>query len=118
MRFLGRTLIALVVNTAVLIAIGKFVPNVTLTDDLWKVIVLGAILTLLNFIVKPVLRLFLSPVILITLGIGLILVNAIILYVLDNISGEITIHGVAAYLYAAILLGIANLLSHIFLIKK
>jgi len=114
----ARALIALVVNTAALVAIGKFVPGVTLTDDLTSVVLLGAILTLLNFVIKPILKLVLSPVIILTLGIGLILVNAIVLYLLDNISQEITIQNVAAYLYAAVLLGIINLVSHILFHKK
>ncbi len=73
---------------------------------------MAAILTLLNFILKPILTLVLGPVIILTLGLGLILVNARILKILDLFLNNLTIETIPALLYATILIGVVNFVFH------
>jgi putative membrane protein len=53
----------------------------------WQFLILAAILGLANAIVKPILRLFSLPLIMLTLGLFLIVVNALVLWFVVWLSG-------------------------------
>ena len=85
MRFLAKLILAFIIN---LLRPARrrnyFVGGFLLNTANWEVLaVLTLILTLLNFILKPILKLLLGPIIVLTLGLGAFLVNAVILKLLD-----------------------------------
>lgn len=53
----------------------------------WQFLIVAAIMGLANAIVKPILRLFSLPLILLTLGLFLIVVNALVLWFVVWLSG-------------------------------
>ncbi len=112
MKILIRWAVAVVLNVVLLLVAREIIPGFLLAGAWTDWLVLGVILTILNFILKPILRFFLAPVIILTLGLGLILVNMLLLYLLDILSGNLTIQGVAALFFAALLFGIFNLIFH------
>ena len=57
------------------------------TGSWWQYVIVVVILGLANFIVKPILRLLSLPIILITLGLFLIVVNALVLQLGVWLSG-------------------------------
>jgi putative membrane protein len=102
----------------------QFVPgfavNAIINWNWPQLILLALILALLNWIVKPILTLVLGPIIILTLGLGLIVVNAIILYVLpilanhlDFLRGSITIQTIPALIIATLVVSIVNFLIHL-----
>jgi uncharacterized membrane protein YvlD (DUF360 family) len=71
-------------------------------------------------LLKPLLALVLGPIILITLGLGIIIVNAIILYLLpilanhlDFLRGSITIQSIPALFLATIIVSVVNFVIHL-----
>lgn len=54
----------------------------------WQFLIVAAIMGLANVVVKPVLRLFSLPLILLTFGLFLIVVNALVLWIVVGISGS------------------------------
>jgi uncharacterized membrane protein YvlD (DUF360 family) len=56
--------------------------------------------------------LFLGPIIIITLGLGIIIINAIILYLLDYFLVQITISGLYPLIYATLIISVINLVFH------
>jgi len=118
MKFPARILIAYIVNIAALYIIGTYVPMIAVTQDPRGLALLGVLFTLLNFIIKPILKLVLSPFIVLTLGLALIAVNALLLFVLDILSEGITIQSTFAYLIGALVVGVINVIAHILFHKK
>ena len=57
------------------------------TGTWWQYVIVVVILGLANFIVKPILRLLSLPIILFTLGLFLIVVNALVLQLVVWLSG-------------------------------
>jgi putative membrane protein len=57
------------------------------TGSWWQYVIVVVILGLANFIVKPILRLLSLPIILVTLGLFLIVVNALVLQLVVWLSG-------------------------------
>lgn len=112
MRLVTRWIVAIALNVLLLVVAKEIIPGFILGGDWVNWLAIGVVLTVLNFLVKPVLRFFLAPFIILTLGLGLILVNMLLLYILDILSPNLTIHGIPAYFYAAILFGVFNLIFH------
>lgn len=113
MKIIAKIAVAVVVNALALVVAAYFVMGFNLEVDLRSLFLLAAVLTALNFFLKPILKLILGPIIVITLGLGLILVNAVILYILDMLSNNLNIDGVGALLYSSIIIGLVNFVFHL-----
>lgn len=112
MKFAAKILVALIANIIGLLAAAYFVTGFDLNITYQDLLMLGVTLTVLNFVLKPILKLFLGPVIILTLGIGLILVNMIILYILDILSKNLTIETIPALIYSSLIIGFINFAFH------
>ncbi len=117
MKLLTRWAVAVVLNVILFLVAREIIPGFLLSGTWTDWLVLGVILAILNFILKPILHFFLAPVIILTLGLGLILINMLLLYLLDILSRNLTIQGIAALFFAALLFGIFNFIFH-FAVKK
>lgn len=120
MHWLARLALIVAGNAAALWLADRFVPGFVLTNHNWVAIVfIGLILALLNFLLKPILTLVLGPVIILTLGLGLIVVNALILWFLpivtnniDFLRGSITIDTIPALFFATLIVSAVNIIIH------
>jgi putative membrane protein len=113
MGFLFRLILAVLVNGLALFVADHFVDGFVLAaNDLKTFAIIALVLTALNFILKPILKLLLGPIIILTLGLGAILVNAVILKVLDFLSSALSIQGLLSLLYATIIVSLINLVFH------
>ncbi len=102
-----------VVNAVVFWGLNNYLDGFSLTGDWRQIAGVAVVFTLLNLILKPVLKLILSPIIILTLGVGLIFVNILMLFILDRITNNLTIVGILPLVYAAIVLGVANFIVHV-----
>ena len=98
----------------------KYVQGFGLSTTLWQLVFIALILTALNFILKPVLTLIMGPIIVVTLGLGVIIVNAVILKLLaliadhlDLLHGSITIQSIPALIFATLIVSAVNFIIHI-----
>lgn len=87
-----------------------YIPEFSVSDGIAAYLTAAAILTVINLIVKPILKVVLSPVIALTLGLFMIVINALVLYLLDLLSTAVTINGYLPLLLAALLVGAVNLI--------
>lgn len=118
MRFLATILI----NALALFLVSQILDDFRLEGGWLTPILVGALVTLLNFLVKPILKLLSFPLIFLTGGLFLIILNAVILYLADvlleimDFEGvDLAVEGLLTYLLAAVIFGIANWLIHWFL---
>lgn len=110
---LARLIVSLVANALALWAAATYISGFHLEGDLKELAIIALILWGLNVFLKPVLTLFFGPIIILTLGLGLIAVNAFILYILDLISENITIENTQALLLGTLLIGVINFIFHL-----
>jgi putative membrane protein len=89
----------------VVVFLAKFLPGVTVAGYLTAIIV-ALVLALLNLIVKPILIIFTLPVTILTLGLFLIVINAIIILLADAFVGGFEVSGFWIALLFSILLSI------------
>ncbi len=117
MGWVLKTILVVVGNTLVFLAMAKWLPGFVALDGLGQIGVIAIVFTVLNLLLKPVLKLILGPIIILTLGLGLVLVNMLVLYILDKLSNNLSIDGVLTLLYASLITGVANFIFHT-LLKK
>ena len=78
---LRRVLYSWIVNVAAIWIASLFIDGVDYSDDFWILIVAGLVFSLVNLLVKPVVKLLALPVVILTLGIALFFVNLLMLYI-------------------------------------
>lgn len=85
----------------------------------WQIfLVLGIILGLLNFFVKPILKTVALPLEILTLGLFSIIINMALLWILDIMFDELYIPWLWPLLYTTIIIWTLNLIIQKILIKK
>ena len=98
-------LLRILLTAVVVVFLANFLPGVTVTGY-WTAIVVALVLALLNLIVKPVLVLLTLPVTILTLGLFLIAINAIIILLVDSFVGGFDVSGFWIAVLFSILLSI------------
>ncbi len=114
MKLISRLIFSLLSNLTALLVADYFVEGFEIAAGFKQFLIVGAVFTLINFFVKPILKLIFSPIIFITFGLGIIFVNAVVLYLLDFFSDYIKITGILPLLYATLIVGVVNLIIGFF----
>lgn len=91
------------INAAALYVAVLLVPNLDFTGEWWKLLVVAFIFGLVNTFVRPVLRILTFPITLITVGLFLIVINALMLLLTGAISAELDLGLTVGDFLAAIL---------------
>ncbi len=85
----------------------------------WQIfLVLGIVLGLLNYFLKPLLKALALPLEIITLGLFTIIINMAILWLLDLMFDELYVPLFLPLLYTALIIWGLNIIIEFFLIKK
>ena len=84
-KLVARIIVIFVINIVGLALAAYFVKGFSITQDPLTYLKVGAIFTVLNLFVRPILKLLLSPLVLITFGLGILVVNALVLYLLYRV---------------------------------
>lgn len=78
----------------------------------WKWLILaGAVLGLINFLIKPIIKIISTPLIWITLGLFTIVINVLMLYLAARIVGALVIDTWIAAFWAVIVISAINFLA-------
>lgn len=120
MHWFARVAIIIGGNSFALWLAEKYVPGFVLDANWIQLATIAIILTLLNFFLKPLITLILGPIIVLTLGLGVIVVNAIIVYLLpiladnlDFLHGSITIETIPALIFGTLIISAVNFVIHL-----
>jgi len=74
----------------------KFVPGVELSGDFKTLVLAGVILGLINFFIKPILKIVTFPLKILTLGLINLVIDMLIVWLVADVllPGELEIHGI------------------------
>lgn len=87
------------------------------TGNLTILLVTGLILGIANFFLKPILKFFLTPLIILSLGLFSIIINMVILALIDYLVPELTIASLTTLFLGTIIISVINIFFG-FAIKK
>ncbi len=107
-RFLFRTALVFIANVAALYLATLFIKGFTVSLEPVSLLTVATFLSLLHLILKPVIRLLLGPLVVITFGFITFFINAGMLYLLDIASPDVTIATIQSLLLATALISFIN----------
>ena len=120
MHWLTKLILHAAGNAFALYLANRYVPGFVVNNNLLQLTIIALVLAFLNFLLKPILTLVLGPLIVLTLGLGALLVNAIILWLLpvvadkiDFLRGSITIQTIPALLITTLIVTAVNFVVHL-----
>lgn len=96
-------------NSLALYVAYYFVSGFVVSGSWKEYLIAGAFLGLLNLLVKPVLKMISMPIIILTLGLFILVINGLLLWTVDYIFDFVSIRDVTALLYAAVIISVVNL---------
>ena len=100
-----KTLITLLLTALAVIILGYLLPGVAVTS-FFTAFIVAIVLALLRLIVKPILIIFTLPITIITFGIFLLFINAIIILIADYFVGGFAVDGIWWALIFSLLLSL------------
>ena len=104
--------IRIIGNSVALYLAYLFVPGFVVSGGIKEYLMAGILLGLLNMIVRPVLKVISLPIIILTLGIFILILDALMLWIVDYIFDFITIQNLWALAWATLLVGVVNWFIH------
>ncbi|MDI6734370.1 MAG: phage holin family protein [Patescibacteria group bacterium] len=108
MKLIGGFIFHIFSNAIAVLAANYFIVGFIFKGDFVDLVVAALVLTLINTFLRPVLKLFLGPIIILTFGLFTIVINAITLYLLDILSDSLTIQGYLPLILGTIIIGVIN----------
>jgi putative membrane protein len=109
---LMRLVVRWAANAVALYVAAWLLPGVTYGRQWWTLLIAAAVFTLVNMWLRPVVRLLSLPLIILTLGLFLFVVNVLMLYVTDWLVRDFEIRSFGAGVLAAIVVSVVNWVLH------
>ena len=103
-----RLVIAWVSNCLALLVAAAVIPAIGYGDDLGTLLLAGLILGIVNFIVRPWIILFTLPAVILSLGLALLAINALMLWLTSRIVEEFTVGGFWSTIGGALIVWVVN----------
>jgi putative membrane protein len=75
-------------------------------------VIAAVVLAVVNAIVKPVLTVLTFPLVLLTLGLFLLVINIVMVWITAKITPDFSVHGTGAYVGTVIVLWLVNWAGH------
>jgi putative membrane protein len=105
LRLLGNSIALYLAN----LTVGGFVFN----GSIREYIIASLFLTVLHFVVRPILKTILSPLVWITLGLFTLVINGAILWIVDYFLDFMLIENFVALLWVTVLVSVIGVISKI-----
>jgi putative membrane protein len=107
-------LLSIMINALSIAAAVKFVDGITFSGPWWKMIFIGTVFGIVNSLIKPLVKLFTFPLIILTLGLFTLVINAAMLGLTSYLSGPLElgfhIRGFWPALWGALIVSIVSML--------
>ncbi len=105
-------LILRIISTSLLVMVISYFMKGVVVDEFSTALIVAIVLGLLNFFVKPVLVLFTLPVTVFTLGLFLLVINAIIILLCDHFVDGFDVNGFWRAMFFSIILSLSQSLVY------
>jgi putative membrane protein len=107
-----RLIIGWLVNVLAIFVASKVFSSIDYDGELWVLALAGLVLGLANHIVRPIVILLAFPAVILTLGIALLFINALMLYLTDLIVPPFDVGGFWQTVGAALIIWGVNVIVH------
>lgn len=102
-----KIIINLLVTALIVFLLANFLPGIHV-DGFGSSIIVVIVLAILNFLVKPILQIITIPITILTLGLFLFVINALIILLCSSLVGGFTVDGFWPALLFSLVLSIVQ----------
>ena len=113
-----RLVVRLVVLALIIGLVAKLVPGIHVHGSFWALLWISVLFSLVNAILGPLFRLLSLPLIVLTLGIFLLVVNAALLAITAGLSKHLDIDGFGSAVLGGLLIAVFSWLAELVLPTK
>jgi putative membrane protein len=106
-----KLIIKLLLNAVAVVILAKVLNGVSV-DSYTTAIIVAIVLSILNLFVKPILVILTLPITIVTLGLFLLVVNALLILLADKLIDGFSVDGVWVAILFSILLSILQSILH------
>ncbi|HAJ44427.1 MAG: hypothetical protein UV53_C0013G0003 [Candidatus Azambacteria bacterium GW2011_GWE1_42_9] len=103
-----RFLLRVIANALAVLVAARFAPGVTYNFEPFTLAKIALILALANALLKPLLKLIMGPIILMTLGLFTIAINIFLIWLTAYLVPALHINDFSAYFFTMIIVGLFN----------
>ncbi len=96
-------------NSLAIFVATYLVPGFIINGGVREYLLAGVLLGILNFAIKPVLKVISMPLIILTLGLWTIVINALMLWTVDYVFDFVLAQDLTALVWAVIIISIVNI---------
>lgn len=107
-------LIRILGNVLALYVAVLFVPGFLVTGGIQQYFLAGIVLGILNMVIRPILKTISFPLIILTLGIFTLVINAILLWLVDYAFASVLIQNFTALAWATVVVTVVNMIVSFF----
>ncbi len=104
-----RLIIQILTNGLAIFLADYLVPGFVFEGDILTLAIAGLILGLINLLIRPILRLISTPLIVLSLGLFMLVINMALLWLLEYFVPELTITGFWTYLWGSLIISVINM---------
>jgi putative membrane protein len=107
------SLLKWLINTVAIMLAVKWVPGIVYDGAWWGILIVGLIFGLINTFIRPFVKLFTLPLLILSLGLFTFVINAIMLLLTSWLSGEFSlgfhVEGFKAAFWGALVISLVSL---------
>lgn len=115
---MNRLILQIIAGIAGLWLATKFVPGVEFGGEVKYLLLAGCFLGLINFFIKPLLKIITLPLRILTLGLFSLIINMAMVWIVDIFFPELIISGIAPLFWATVVVWAISLLLGFYTPKK
>ncbi|MGQ9571147.1 MAG: phage holin family protein [Thermodesulfovibrionales bacterium] len=105
-------ILKIMINAISITVAVKLINDITFTGEWWKMIIIGAVFGIVNSFIRPIVKFFAFPFIILTLGLFTFIINALMLLLTETLSDYfnlgLQIHGFLPALWGALIVSIVS----------
>jgi putative membrane protein len=103
-------LVRAIINAIAIAITAAIIPGIHVTSDIFPLLLVGIVLTLVNALIKPVIMLLSCPAVILTLGLFVLVINGLVLQIAAWLAGDaFQIDGFGWAVLGGIVLAIVNM---------
>lgn len=99
-----RIVARIAINAVALWAAAGIVGGITLEGGFWRIVLVAVIFGLVNAVIKPIVILLSLPAVILTVGLALIAINALMLVITDSLTSALEVEGFGSALLGALVI--------------
>lgn len=104
-----KFILQILTNALAIFLASYLLPGINFAGDILTLFIAGLLLGLINFFIKPILKIISAPLIIFTLGLFIIVINIALLWFLEYLMPELSITGFWSYFWGVLIISLLNI---------